>query len=200
MLPLPLRRRLFATRLSSCFFFFSSRRRHTRLVSDWSSDVCSSDLPENFGKGEHALRCRNWTNRSATPPSSVDMHNEVKSRSRRGIPAVNKVLDALGRCDLPRPITVDLIRRELSKIRAKGEIPEFQSIVDFVRRALEGLRASRLQPVINGTGIVIHTNLGRAPLAPEAVGALNKIGSGYSSLEYDVANGERGRRGAYIEN
>ena len=128
------------------------------------------------------------------------MHNEVKSRSRRGIPAVNKVLDALGRCDLPRPITVDLIRRELSKIRAKGEIPEFQSIVDFVRRALEGLRASRLQPVINGTGIVIHTNLGRAPLASEAVGALNKIGSGYSSLEYDVANGERGRRGAYIEN
>ena len=128
------------------------------------------------------------------------MHNEVKSRSRRGIPAVNKVLDALGRCDLPRPITVDLIRRELSKIRAKGEIPEFQSIVDLVRRALEGLRASRLQPVINGTGIVIHTNLGRAPLAPEAVGALNKIGSGYSSLEYDVANGERGRRGAYIEN
>ena len=128
------------------------------------------------------------------------MHNEVKSRSRRGIPAVNKVLDALGRCDLPRPITVDLIRRELSKIRAKGEIPEFQSIVDLVRRALEGLRASRLQPVINGTGIVIHTNLGRAPLASEAVGALNKIGSGYSSLEYDVANGERGRRGAYIEN
>ena len=128
------------------------------------------------------------------------MRNEVKSRSRRAIPGVNKVLDALGSCDLPRPIIVDLVRRELSKIRAKGEIPEFQSIVHLVQRALEVLRAGRLLRVVNGTGIVIHTNFGRAPLAPEVVGALSEIGSGYSNLEYDVATGERGRRGAYIEN
>ena len=119
------------------------------------------------------------------------MRNEVKSRSRRAIPGVNKVLDALGSCDLPRPIIVDLVRRELSKIRAKGEIPEFQSIVHLVQRALEGLRAGRLLRVVNGTGIVIHTNFGRAPLAPEVVGALSEIGSGYSNLEYDVATGER---------
>ena len=60
--------------------------------------------------------------------------------------------------------------------------------------------ASRLQPVVNGTGIVIHTNFGRAPLAPEAIRALNEIGPAYSNLEYDLATGERGRRGAYIEN
>ena len=95
------------------------------------------------------------------------MHDQVKSRSRRGVPAVSKVLDALGHYDLPRPLIVDLIRRELSVIRAKPETPEFESIVDLVRGSLDQLRARRLQPVVNGTGIIIHTNFGRAPLAPE---------------------------------
>jgi len=120
--------------------------------------------------------------------------------SRRAIPSVTKVLDSLGKIDLPRPVVVTIVRQELSRIRAKGEIPEFRSIVDLVRGSLEQLRASRLQPVINGTGIVIHTNVGRAPLAPEAVQALKEVGSAYSNLEYDLVTGERGRRGTYIEN
>jgi len=130
----------------------------------------------------------------------------MKPRSRREIPAVNKVLDALGEYDLttasklPRPLVVDLVRRELSKIRRNGEVQEFGSTVERLRRSLELLRASRLQPVINGTGIVIHTNFGRAPISPEAIRALTEIGSGYSNLEYDLATGERGHRGAYIEN
>jgi L-seryl-tRNA(Ser) seleniumtransferase len=128
------------------------------------------------------------------------MHDQVKARSRREIPAVGKVLDALGHYDFPRPVIIDLVRRELATIRAKPEIPEFESIVDSVRRSLANLHATRLQPVINGTGIVIHTNLGRAPLAPEAIRALKQIGSAYSNLEYDLVTGERGRRGAYIEN
>src|SRR6059058_4743970 len=128
------------------------------------------------------------------------MHDEVKSRLRREIPAVSKVLDALGDYDLPRPLIVDVVRRELSKVREKAETPEFESIVDLVRGSIEGLRASRLQPVINGTGIVIHTNFGRAPLAPEAICALSKIGPAYSNLEFDLAKGERGGRGSYIEN
>jgi L-seryl-tRNA(Ser) seleniumtransferase len=128
------------------------------------------------------------------------MHDQVKSRARREIPAVNKVLEALGHYDLPRPMIVDLVRRELSKIRTKADIPDLESIVDLLRRSLGELHASRLQPIINGTGIVIHTNFGRAPLAPEAIRALNEIGPAYSNLEYDLATGERGRRGAYIEN
>lgn len=128
------------------------------------------------------------------------MHDRVKTRSRREIAAVSKVLDALGHYDFSRPVTVDLVRRELATIRAGAEIPEFESIIDSVRRSLANLRATRLQPVINGTGIVIHTNLGRAPLAPEAVRALSEIGPAYSNLEYDLVTGERGRRGAYIEN
>ena len=70
----------------------------------------------------------------------------------------------------------------------------------LVRRSIDELRASRLQPIINGTGIIIHTNFGRAPLASKAIRALNEIGSAYSNLEYDLATGERGHRGAYVEN
>jgi L-seryl-tRNA(Ser) seleniumtransferase len=128
------------------------------------------------------------------------MRERVKPRLRREIPAVNKVLDALGEYDLPRPLVVDLVRRELSKIRSNGNIPEFESTVEHLHRSLELLSASRLQPVINGTGIVIHTNFGRTPLAPEAIRALTEIGFGYSNLEYNLATGERGNRGAYIEN
>jgi L-seryl-tRNA(Ser) seleniumtransferase len=127
------------------------------------------------------------------------MHKRV-TLSRRAIPSVTKVLDSLGKVDLPRPVVVTIVRQDLSRIRAQGEIPEFGSIVDLVRGSLEQLRASRLQPVINGTGIVVHTNVGRAPLAPEAVQALKEVGSTYSNLEYDLVTGERGRRGTYIEN
>ena len=122
------------------------------------------------------------------------MHKRV-TISRRAIPSVTKVLDSLGKVDLPRPVVVTIVRQELSRIRAQDEIPEFRSIVDLVRGSLEQLRASRLQPVINGTGIVIHTNVGRAPLAPEAVQALKEVGSTYSNLEYDLVTGERGSRG-----
>ena len=128
------------------------------------------------------------------------MHDRVKSEPRRKIPAVSKILDALGRCDLPRPVVVDLVRRRVSQIRAGVGVPKFESIVSGLRASLDELRASRLQPIINGTGIVIHTNFGRAPLAIEAVRALNEIGSRYSNLEYDLPTGDRGRRGSYIEN
>jgi L-seryl-tRNA(Ser) seleniumtransferase len=128
------------------------------------------------------------------------MHGGLESRVRRQIPAVARVLDALGYDDLPRPLIVDLVRRELSQIRAKTEVPEFELIVDSVRTSLENVCASRLQPIVNGTGIVIHTNFGRAPLAPDAIRALGEIGSGYSNLEYDLVTGARGGRGAYVEN
>ena len=128
------------------------------------------------------------------------MHDKLKTFSRRKIPAVNRVLDALGHYGLPRLLVVDLVRRELSQVRGKANPPDFKSIVDLVRGSIERLRASRLQPVINGTGIVIHTNFGRAPLAPAAISALYEIGPAYSNLEYDLVTGERGPRATYIEN
>ena len=66
----------------------------------------------------------------------------MKSRSRRAIPAVTKILDSLGQIDLPRPLIVDLVRRELTQIRRQRRIPEFTAVVDLVRASLENLRAS----------------------------------------------------------
>jgi len=123
----------------------------------------------------------------------------MRCHKRRQIPAVSKILDALGDCDLPRPFVVEIVRRKLSQIRANSASPEFESIVADLRRSLDELRAGRLQSVINGTGIVIHTNFGRAPLSSEAMHALNEIGAAYSNLEYDLAKGERGVRGFYVE-
>jgi L-seryl-tRNA(Ser) seleniumtransferase len=127
------------------------------------------------------------------------MHDRVKSSLRRQIPAVSKILDAVGRCDLPRALVVGLVRRKLSQIRATNEVPKLEAIIAAVRRSLDELRASRLQPIINATGIIIHTNFGRAALARDALRALSEIGSSYSNLEYDLATGERGRRGGYLE-
>jgi L-seryl-tRNA(Ser) seleniumtransferase len=112
---------------------------------------------------------------------------------------VSKILDALGDYDLPRPFVVEIVRRKLSEIRASSTVSKFEAIVDHVRRVLDEFRASRLQPIINGTGIVIHTNFGRAPLPSKAMHALNEIGAAYSNLEYDLAQGERGGRGVYVE-
>jgi L-seryl-tRNA(Ser) seleniumtransferase len=127
------------------------------------------------------------------------MRHWINLGTRRQIPAVSRILDAVGECNLPRPVVVDIIRRKLSQIRAGRKVPQFESVLGNVRRALDELRAAKLQPIINGTGIIIHTNFGRAPLASGVTRALTEIGSGYSNLEYDLTTGERGSRGSYLE-
>jgi L-seryl-tRNA(Ser) seleniumtransferase len=127
------------------------------------------------------------------------MHDKMKSRSRRAIPAVNTILDSLERVDLPRPLVVDLVRRALAQIRRSKKIPEPSAIVDLVRAEIEKLRASRIQPVINGTGVVVHTNLGRSPLPQGAGEVLRNVASSYNNIELDLGTGDRGQRGAYLE-
>jgi L-seryl-tRNA(Ser) seleniumtransferase len=118
---------------------------------------------------------------------------------------VGKILDSLGeeaspaRTDLPRPIVVDLVRQELAQLRRRRAIPQYDEIVDLIRTAIDRLRGSRVQPVINGTGIVIHTNLGRSPLAQGAAEILRNIAASYNNLELDLATGDRGERGIYLE-
>jgi L-seryl-tRNA(Ser) seleniumtransferase len=121
-------------------------------------------------------------------------------RAVRAIPAVEKVLQTLGRTSLPRPFVVALVRRELAVFRAGGKVPPLAGIIRQILRGIDDLERSRLQPVINGTGTIIHTNFGRAPLGSDAIRAITEIGSAYNNLEYDLATGARGKRAGYLEN
>jgi L-seryl-tRNA(Ser) seleniumtransferase len=121
------------------------------------------------------------------------------SDSLRGIPAVEKTLQALGSHDLPRPAVVAVVRRELGALRTAKQIPPFDDILARIGSTLQALRSARIQPVINGTGIIVHTNLGRSPLGPAVVETLSSIAANYNNLEYDLTGGERGGRAAYLE-
>ena len=123
----------------------------------------------------------------------------MKVSRLRAIPAVETIMRALGDAGLPRPMVVDVVRRELSALRSQRTIPGADTVLARVRAGLADLQASRIRPVINGTGILLHTNLGRAPLGQDVMAALSAIGSNYGNLEYSLAAGVRGGRAAYLE-
>jgi L-seryl-tRNA(Ser) seleniumtransferase len=109
------------------------------------------------------------------------------------------VLQALGPVELPRPAVLAVVRRELAAVRSEGSAGDFDAVLARVRGALDSLRLSRIQPVINATGVLIHTNLGRAPLGLPVVETLSTIAGNYNNLEYDLTGGERGGRALYLE-
>src|ERR1700688_958728 len=123
----------------------------------------------------------------------------MKHSGLRAIPSVDKLAIALGDTGLPHPTVVATIRRELAALRKHGTIPGFEEVLSQLRTALGTLRASRLQPVINGTGILVHTNFGRAPLGHAVMEAVSGIGSQYNNIEYGISEGGRGGRAAYLE-
>ncbi len=117
----------------------------------------------------------------------------------RAIPSIEKLVQALGPLDVPRPLAVAAARREVAALRKEKEVPDFADVVQRLAAAVESLRRSRIQPVINGTGILLHTNFGRAPLGPAVVAAISAVAADYNNLEYDTATGARGDRAAYLE-
>ena len=123
----------------------------------------------------------------------------MKGDARRAIPSVDSLLRELADVDLPRPAVVALVRRELAELRKTKGDAKGTPILSSLRATLKGLQRSRIQPVINGTGILVHTNLGRSPLSAVVIDTLREIGSGYSNLEYDLITGERGGRAKYLE-
>jgi len=122
----------------------------------------------------------------------------AQAEKLRELPAVNEVLEELSSLleRLPRRLVVGEIRRALDEMRREirsGETPATElSAAVRVERALAALERPSLRPVINATGVVLHTNLGRAPL-----GALAPL-PGYSNLEFDLAGGRRGKRDVHI--
>lgn len=118
----------------------------------------------------------------------------------RKIPSVDRLLRDFGPCDLPHPLMVSLARELTSDTRQAGNPPAtYEAMLECLRQRVDALRSSRLQQVVNATGIVLHTNLGRAPLSPEAVRLMSEVAAGYCNLEFDLVEGSRSRRGGYVE-
>jgi L-seryl-tRNA(Ser) seleniumtransferase len=114
---------------------------------------------------------------------------------RRALPAVDRVLDSLD--GLPHGLLVECARAALDEARrgaADGDEVGAEDVIDDARRRVARLRAGLLQPVVNATGVLVHTNLGRAPLSGEALAAATNVGRGYSNLEYRLDEGRRGSR------
>jgi len=126
------------------------------------------------------------------------MHDKVKNESRRGIPAVNSILDEIGVTNIPRALVVDIIRKELKLERNRRTIAAPNVIVERIRTRIAAMERSRLQPVINATGIIVHTNLGRSPLAAQLSETIGNIAASYTNLEQDLTTGSRGSRARYV--
>jgi L-seryl-tRNA(Ser) seleniumtransferase len=127
------------------------------------------------------------------------MHDELAKSSLRKIPSVDKVVAEIGDCDVSRRVVVDIVRDQLGSLRAEKKIPKFSGVMSRVRAAIDVLQLAKIQPVVNGTGIVIHTNFGRAPLDATVIESLSAIAANYNNLEYDLTSGERGHRATYLE-
>jgi L-seryl-tRNA(Ser) seleniumtransferase len=109
-------------------------------------------------------------------------------------PSVDALAAALDDGSLPRALLVEVARRSIESWRAAGEGPDPETLA---ASQLDRLRRLRPRRVINATGVLLHTNLGRAPMAREAVETAAASAAAATPLEFDLASGRRGRRGAF---
>jgi L-seryl-tRNA(Ser) seleniumtransferase len=113
------------------------------------------------------------------PPGAVE--GVTCPLTPRDLPSVDDVVERLKDVDAPRKLLVEETRRAIA--HARNNLPLANDVEQLVRRGIEQLREPSLKRVVNATGVVLHTNLGRAPGV-----------DGYSNLEYDLTAGRRGKR------
>jgi L-seryl-tRNA(Ser) seleniumtransferase len=133
--------------------------------------------------------------------------SEISTRLRQ-LPSVDALLNSAGGEELieryGRDLTLEGLRRALDFARyaiAKESQQQFE-IVDLVASAdrwIKDLISPTLRPVVNATGVIIHTNLGRAPVSSAAIASIMATAKGYSTLEYDLEDGGRGSRSIHAE-
>jgi len=120
---------------------------------------------------------------------------------RRQPPSIDALLAGSGVAALlavhPRALVVKAARAAVEAARSTGGTAPPEGWDAAVRAGVERLALPSLAPVINATGVVLHTNLGRAPLAHAAIEAITRVASGYAALEYDLGSGTRGSRHAH---
>jgi L-seryl-tRNA(Ser) seleniumtransferase len=129
--------------------------------------------------------------------------------SLRDLPSIEQLLHA-ARADhlinqYGRPLTLDALRSTLDETRARfksdpqSDLPSTDAILAQAESHLVVWTTSTLLPVINATGVILHTNLGRAPLSRATIAAMKEAAENYSTLEYDVEKGQRGSRLVHAE-
>jgi seryl-tRNA(sec) selenium transferase len=129
--------------------------------------------------------------------------------SLRDLPSIEQLLHA-SRADhlinkYGRPLTLDALRSTLDETRARfksdpqSDLPSTDGILAQAESHLLAWTTSTLLPVINATGVILHTNLGRAPLSSATIAAMKEAAENYSTLEYDLEKGQRGSRLVHVE-
>ena len=139
--------------------------------------------------------------------SAADAARDHRAALLRRIPAVDELLGLPALAELAsrvnRDLVVDTARAFLERVRndiSRGSVsgpPEPQVIAAQIAGEVARLLKPSLTAVINATGVILHTNLGRAPLAEAAIQHIRETAGQYTNLEYDVAAGARGRRDAH---
>ena len=142
------------------------------------------------------------------------MSPSLRQQVLRKIPSVDEILSNPQIGDLlrtyPRTVVVDAVRNGLKRLRQqlldKKELTDleeeffsFEHLYSLFRKEIDLQVQPRLRHLINATGVVIHTNLGRSPLHPSALKHMIDIAKNYSNLEYDLDRGERGNRYTHVE-
>ncbi len=127
----------------------------------------------------------------------------------RALPSVDQLLKTQQAAELiaayGRSLTLQAIRATLDEIRARllagsrTTVPKRERLLEHVRERLDEWTTPTLLPVINASGVILHTNLGRAPLSDATLHAMDAIARGYSNLEYDLTKGRRGSRLTHAE-
>jgi L-seryl-tRNA(Ser) seleniumtransferase len=132
---------------------------------------------------------------------------EALAVSLRDLPSIDRLLQGKYAAALEaaygRQLTLQALRESLDAARSNalegGPIPADVQLLEQARTRLESWLAPTLRPVINATGVILHTNLGRAPLSKAAQEALQSISSSYNTLEYDLTGGARGKRDQHAD-
>lgn len=135
---------------------------------------------------------------SKTPAASLDSAKEV----RRSIPSIDRLLSSAGVASLVETFGRERVKsgltRTLQSVRDRRASFDHDACISETAELLQRETAATLRPVINGSGVIIHTNLGRSPIGDRIWQEAAAISTGYSNLEFDLEEGERGARDEHL--
>ncbi|MFA5322960.1 MAG: L-seryl-tRNA(Sec) selenium transferase [Smithella sp.] len=134
--------------------------------------------------------------------------DDIRKEMLKKLPKIDEIILVLEKRNIYDLATREIVKETCRKVvqdlrdkivNAKKKLPaEFSpdaaGVAQEVEKSIKGLYCYSLRRVVNATGVILHTNLGRAPLCPEALQRIVEVGKAYSNLEFDLAKGERGQR------